>query len=143
MKKFIQWFTTERRQLIQAFLASLTPLLIMVGFGTEGTWEQVLIITGATMQFVASLLNLVNLRVGDWGAGWAIIRGAIYTLGTTVAPALVILGWLDEATSTIVLTGLSLALGALSSAVAIFTGGQQQLAQTANHVKPGATPFER
>ncbi|NLP82576.1 hypothetical protein HF576_01820 [Microbacterium sp. CFH 90308] len=127
MKNIATWFTPERRQLIQAFLVTIAPLAIMFGYGTEGTWEQVLIISGAILGAVASLLNLVNVRIADWATqGWAIVRGAVYSLGTVVSPALVILGFYSEDVNTQIVTGLSIGLTALSSAIAIFANGQQQ-----------------
>ena len=128
MNAFARFFTPERRQLIQAFLVTLAPLAIMFGYGTEGTWEQVLVISGALIGAVASLLNLLNVRIADWATqGWAIVRGAVYTLGTVVSPALVILGFYGEDVNTQILTGLSLGLTALSSAIAIFANGKQQV----------------
>lgn len=127
MRKLYEWFTLERRQAIQVFLGGLAPFAIMFGFGTDGVWEQALIITGAVMQFFSSLLSLVNLR-GILEI-WLIIRGAIYTLGSIVSPALVLLGFYDEATNATILTGISLALGALSNLLAVFTAGHQQTEQ--------------
>lgn len=127
MKTIAAWFTPERRQLIQAFLVTLAPLAIMFGYGTTESWEQILIIAGALLGALASLLSLVNVRIGDWATqGWAIVRGAVYALGTTVSPALVILGFYSDAVNTQIVTGLSIGLTALSSAIAIFANGQQQ-----------------
>jgi hypothetical protein len=129
MKAITDWFTPERRQQIQVLFGALAPLFILGGFGTEGQWEQILIITGAVLQFLSSLLSLVNVRGGD---AWAVLRGAIYALATTVAPALVLLGWLNPETSATLLTGIALGLTALSSLVAIFTSGQQQIERIKN-----------
>lgn len=127
MNAFARFFTSERRQLIQAFLVTLAPLAIMFGYGTEGSWEQVLIIAGATLGAVASLLSLVNIRIADWATqGWAIVRGTIYGLGTVVSPALMLLGFYGEDVNTQILTGMSIGLTALSSAIAIFANGKQQ-----------------
>ena len=122
--KLASWFTPERRQAIQVALGSLAPLAILFGFGTEGVWEQWLIIAGAVMQAISSLLSLVNVR--DASTAWAVARGAIYLLAATVSPALVLLGFYDEATSATILLGLSLGLGALSNLLAILIGKQQQ-----------------
>lgn len=128
MHAITNWFSPERRQLIQAFLVSLAPLAILFGYGTTGQWEQVLVIGGAILAASASLLSLVNVRIDDWATqGWAIVRGAIYALGTTVSPALVLLGFYSEEVNTQIVTGLSLCLTALSSAIAIFANGQQQI----------------
>lgn len=138
MNAFARFFTPERRQLIQAFLVALAPLAIMLGYGTDGTWEQVLVISGALLGAIASLLSLLNVRVADWATqGWAIIRGTIYALGTVVSPALVLLGFYDDATNTQILTGLSLALTVLSSAIAIVANGRQQVI-VASELPPGA-----
>lgn len=127
MKTIAAWFTPERRQLIQAFLVTLAPLAIMLGYGTDGSWEQWLIIAGAALSGVASLLSLVNVRIADWATqGWAIVRGAIYALGSTVSPALVVLGFYNDDVNTQIVTGISIGLTALSSAIAIFANGQQQ-----------------
>jgi hypothetical protein len=123
MRKLYEWFTLERRQAIQVFLGGLAPFAIMFGFGNEGVWEQALIISGAIMQFISSALSLVNLR-GVLEI-WTILRGAIYTLGTVVSPALVLLGFYDDATNATILTGISLALGAISNLLAVFTAGYQ------------------
>lgn len=128
MNAFARFFTPERRQLIQAFLVTVAPLAIMFGYGTAGTWEQLLIISGAVLGAIASLLNLLNVRVADWAThGWAIVRGTIYAFGTVVSPALVLLGFYGEDVNTQILTGLSLGLTVLSSAIAIFASGKQQL----------------
>jgi len=126
-RSFAAWFTPERRQQVQVFLGSLAPLLILLGFATEAQTEQVLIIVGAVLQFGAAILSLVNVRAGDFAAGWAVLRGAIYALAATVSPALVLLGLYDEALNASLLTGLSLALSSLSSLLAIFTVSKQQV----------------
>lgn len=138
MNALARFFTPERRQLIQAFLVTLAPLAIMLGYGTDGTWEQVLVISGAVLGAIASLLSLVNVRVADWATqGWAIVRGTIYGVGTVVSPALVLLGFYDESVNTQIVTGLSLGLTVLSSAIAIFANGRQQVIEAASP-PPGA-----
>lgn len=127
MEALSKIFTPERRQQIQLFLGSLAPLLILGGFATQAQTEQGLIISGAVVQFLAALLSLVNVRKGDWGGGWAVVRGAIYALAATVSPALVFFGLYSEETNAVLLTGLSLALSSLSSLLAIFIGKSQQL----------------
>lgn len=137
LKKIAAWFTPERRQLIQVFFGALAPIAIWLGFITESAAEQWLIITGATLQFAASLLSLINLR-GILNI-WTVLRGAIYTAGMAIAPALTLLGIIDQATGDQVLIGLSLGLSALSSLVAILAGKTQQLdalaASTTSNVK--------
>lgn len=133
MQKFWELFTPERRQQIQLFLGSLAPLLILGGFATQAQTEQALIISGAVLQFLAALLALVNVRRGDWGAGWTVVRGAIYTLAATVSPALVFFGLYDEATNATLLTGVSLALSSLSALLAIFIGKTQELEAVKAH----------
>lgn len=127
METLSKIFTPERRQQIQLFLGSLAPLLILGGFATQAQTEQWLIIAGAIVQFLAAILSLVNVRKGDWGAGWAVIRAAIYALAATVSPALVFLGLYSDETNAALLTGLSLALSSLSSLLAIFIGKSQEL----------------
>lgn len=127
MGNLVRVFTPERRQQIQLFLGSLAPLLILGGFATQEQTEQALIITGAVLQFLAALLALVNVRRGDWGAGWTVIRGAIYALAATVSPALVFFGLYDEATNAVLLTGISLALSSLSALLAVFIGKTQEI----------------
>ena len=127
MKKFTKWFTAERRQLIQVFLGSLAPVFILLGFATQNQTEQYLVISGAVLQFFASLLSLINLR-GVLSI-WTALRGAIYTFGFTVSPVLVILGVYDESTNQYILMGISLGLGALSNLVAIFVGKSQEVAE--------------
>lgn len=137
MNAFVRFFTAERRQLIQAFLVTLAPLAIMFGYGTDGSWEQVLVISGAILGAVASLLNLLNVRIADWATqGWAIVRATIYSLGTVVSPALMLLGFYGEDVNTQILTGMSLGLTVLSSAIAIFANGRQQV--IAANLPPGA-----
>lgn len=127
MRTFADWFTPERRQLIQAALVTLAPLAIFFGYGTSGTWEQILVITGAVLGAVSGLLNLLNVRVRDWATqGWAVVRGVLYSFATTVSPAFVLLGLYNDEVNTQIITGLSVALTALSSAIAIFANGQQQ-----------------
>lgn len=127
MNKLVDVFTPERRQQIQVWLGSLAPLLILGGFATEEQTQNALIVTGAVLQFIAALLSLINVRKGDWGAGWAIVRGAIYTLAMTVSPVLVFFGLYDADTNAALLTGISLALSSLSSLLAVFIGKTQQL----------------
>lgn len=127
MEKLNAIFTPERRQQIQLFFGSLAPLLILAGFATEAEAQLYLIIAGAVLQFVAAILSLVNVRKGDFGAGWAIVRGAIYALAAVVSPALVLLGVFDESTNAALLTGLSLGLSSLSALLSIFIGKSQEL----------------
>lgn len=127
MKQLAAFFTPERRQQIQLFFGSLAPLLILGGFATEAQTQQYLIIAGAVLQFLAAVLSLVNVRKGDLGAGWAIVRGALYGLVAVVSPALVFLGLYDESTNAALLTGVSLALSSLSALLSIFIGKSQQL----------------
>lgn len=127
MNKLAEIFTPERRQQIQLWLGSFAPLLILGGFATQAQTENALIIAGAIMQFFAALLSLVNVRKGDWGAGWAIVRGAIYTLAAVVSPTLVFFGLYDDQTNAALLTGISLALSSLSALLSIFIGKSEQL----------------
>ncbi|TDL43823.1 hypothetical protein [Microbacterium oleivorans] len=122
---FAAWFTPDRRASIQAFLGTLAPFAILLGFGTDSVWQQALIITGAALQFLAGILSLVNVR--DAQTAWVIVRAAVYGLAATASPALVLLGFYDEATNAIILTGVSLGLSALSSLLAILIGKQQQI----------------
>jgi predicted Kef-type K+ transport protein len=137
MKDLALIFTPDRRQAIQLFAGALAPLAILLGYGTAGGWEQSLIILGAALQFVSSVLSLVNLRKGDIGAGWAILRGAIYTLAATASPALVLLGFYDEQTNATVLLAISLGLAALSNLLAIFIGKQEQITALAFQLEQG------
>jgi hypothetical protein len=75
MRRVADWFTPERRQAIQLWFGSLAPLAIMFGYGTEGMWEQWLVIGGAVLQAVSSGLSLVNVR--DVNKAWQIVRGAV------------------------------------------------------------------
>lgn len=135
MNKLKDWFTSQRRQAIQLFFGSLAPFFILFGFGTDGFWEQALIISGASLQFLSSGLSILNLK----GAVeiWSVMRGAIYTLATTVSPAFVLLGLYDESLNTTILTATSLGLGALSNLLAIFTVGHQEKQElnTTNSIK--------
>lgn len=108
------------------FAASLVPLLVLFGIGSQATWDSWMIIVAATLQFVASLLSLLNLKKGDWGTGWAIFRGAVYALGLAAAPALVSLGYLSHEQSGLVLAGAGLTLTTLSSLLAILVNSKQQ-----------------
>ena len=127
MQNLANIFTPARRQQIQVFFGSLAPLLILTGFATQAETEQYLIITGAVLQFLASVLSLVNVRKGDWGAGWAILRGAIYGLVAVVSPTLVFFGLYSPETNAALLSGISLALSSLSSLLSIFIGKSQEL----------------
>lgn len=127
MEKLVAIFTPERRQQIQLFFGSLAPLLILLGFATQEQTEQYLIIVGALLQFLAAGLSLINVRKGDYGAGWAIVRGSIYSLAAVVSPTLVLMGVYDESTNAALLTGLSLGLSSLSALLSIFIGKSQQL----------------
>lgn len=128
-------FTPERRQAIQLWLGSLAPLLILGGFATQEQTEQYLIIAGAVLQFLAAVLSLVNVRRGDWGAGWMVVRGAVYALAATVSPALVFFGLYDANTNAALLTGISLALSSLSSLLAVFIGKSQQLTDAQHKIE--------
>lgn len=138
MKALAAWFTPERRQLIQIFFGTLAPLAILFGIGSDDVWKQTLIITGAALQFVASLVSLINLR-GVTNI-WLVLRGAIYTLAAAVSPALVLLGFYDDKTNETILTAISLALTALSSSLAIFVGKNQQLQTVLNVASPTTAP---
>ena len=127
MKSFAAWFTTQRRQGIQLLFTSLVPLFMLFGLGTDETWAQWGIILAALLQMLGSLLSLLNLEEGNWGAKWAVVRGAIYSFGLAVAPAFTILGWLTEDMSGLILSAVSITLTVLSSLVAVLTSGEQQL----------------
>ena len=129
------WFTPDRRQLIQLFLGSLAPIVIMLGVATQEQTEQWLIITGAALQFGSSLLSLINLR-GLLNI-WTVLRGAVYTAGMAVAPALTVLGVIDENMQATILTGLSLGLSSLSALVAIFAGKSQQIQDLETQIAEG------
>ena len=120
------WFTPERRQAIQVWFGSLAPLVILAGLASQDQVEQGLIIVGAILQFAASALSVVN---ANWRDAVGVLRGAIYALAATVAPALVLLGVFSEDFSTTLLTALSLGLSSLSSLLAIFTVSNQTTAQ--------------
>ena len=128
MKQFAASFTPERRQQIQLFFGSLAPLLILLGFANEAQAQAGLILVGALLQFLAAILSLVNVRKGDYGTAWAIIRAAIYSLAAVASPVLVFFGLYDEATNAALLTGLSLGLSSLSSLLSIFVSKSEQLA---------------
>ena len=127
-----EWLTDERRQKIQIFLASLAPLLILSGLTTDTIAEQLLIISGAVLQFVAAGLSLIHLR-GDMTDAWTIARGAIYTFAATVAPAMTALGVFNDNTQATILTAVSLGLTSLSSLLAIFVNGEQRLEEVQDH----------
>ena len=127
MKKFAQWFTLERRQGIQLFVASVVPILVLTGISTQDRLDQWMIIVTIVLQFISSLLSLLNLRKGQWSEAWVIVRGAIYTLGLAAAPALVALGYWNEDFSTNFVAGLALTLTMLSNFVAVLTGSQQKI----------------
>lgn len=127
MKKLNEIFTPERRTQIQLFFGSLAPLLILLGFATQAQTEQWLIIIGAVLQFLAAVLSLINVRKGDYGAAWAVLRGAIYTLAAVASPALVLLGYYSQELNAALLTGLSLGLSSLSALLSIFIGKNQQI----------------
>lgn len=127
MKTIANWFTPERRQLIQAFLAAIAVLAVQLGLGTEGQWEQFLVLGGAGLGAIAGLLSLVNVRIADWATqGWAILRGVIYTFATIASPALFALGIYNDDVNTQVVTGIGQGITVLSAAIAIFANGQQQ-----------------
>lgn len=142
MKKLADWFTQDRRQKIQLFFGSLAPLLILLGFATEVQTEQVLIIVGAVLQFVAAILSLVNLKKGDWSTAWAVIRGAIYALAATISPALVLLGVYDNGLNATILLALSLGLSTLSSILSVFVSGQQKTQEVAERASVVITQLQ-
>lgn len=124
---FAAWFTTERRQAIQTLAASLAPLLVWIGFGDEAVWQEWVVLVGIMLSMIANLLNLLYLKSGEWGKGWAIIRGALYAAATAAVPSFVTLGVLTTEQGGWVIAGAGLALGALSSVVSILTSSQQQI----------------
>jgi predicted Kef-type K+ transport protein len=127
MRTLANWFTPERRQLFQAFLAAIAVLAVQFGLGTEGQWEQLLVLGGAGLGALAGLLSLVNVRVADWATqGWAIVRGVIYGFAAVASPTLVALGLYNEDVNTQIVTGIGQGITVLSAAIAIFANGQQQ-----------------
>lgn len=126
LRRVAAWFTTAKRQAIQVFAGSLAPLFIILGIGTEDQWTQALIIFGASIQFLSSVLSLVNLRGRSI---WTVLRGALYTLGATLSPALVSLHILSPALANKGVLALSLLLASVGSLVAVLTA-QKQLEST-------------
>lgn len=122
----VSWLTVERRQALQSIAATLAPLFILLGIGTESTWAQIGIIVAAVLQFLSSLSSLMHLEKGDWDASWELLRGAIYGLGATVVPALTVLGLVSSPVSDNIMIALSAGLGVLSNVVALFTSGAQK-----------------
>jgi hypothetical protein len=129
MKKFRSWFSPKRRQLIQLAAASLAPLAMTLGLGSDVEWTQGLLLFGGGIQFVANLTSLINVRVGDLGAGWAVVRGAVYSLGATAAPAFVTLGIWSDSDGTRYAGILALALALVGNVVAIITNQGEQVAE--------------
>ena len=129
MKTLTQWLTPTRRQAIQGLVATLAPLLIMLGIGSAGQWEQISFIVGAVLTLLANLLNLVNVRVGDWGEAWILVRTAIYAAAATVVPALAALELFSADTGNTLVLGLSIVLAVGSAFVAIFTNSHEQKAE--------------
>jgi len=127
IKKIARWFTTAKRQAIQVFAASLAPIAIFFGLATEHQTAGLLLISAALLQFGSNLLSLVNVKIGDWGQGWAIVRGAVYAVAGSVAPALVSIGlWTDDQSQSI-LTGLGLIIALIGNGVAVLTSQRQEV----------------
>lgn len=126
-RKFAAWFTTDRRQAIQMLAASFVPLLVWLGFGEESYWQEWAVLVGIVLSMVANLLNLLNLKVGEWGKGWAIVRGTLYATTLAAVPSLVTLGIINSEQSGWIVTGAGLSLGVLSSFVSILTSGKQEV----------------
>lgn len=121
------WLDAQQRQKIQVFFATLVPIAVLIGLTTETAAEQWLLILGAALQFTSSALSLANLK-GGVHAAWTILRGAVYALAATVAPALTVLGLISDEQGATALTAISLGLTSLSSLIAVFVSGNQQTA---------------
>ena len=126
IKKFVEWFTPERRQGFQALAASVASILVIFGVGHEDTWRAWLLLLGVLLQLAAQVSNIVYLEAGQWSKGWEIVRGALYTAAGAALPVFVTLGFLTDTLSAQIMSALGIGLSILGNLVAIVAGSAQE-----------------
>lgn len=116
------WLTPATREKVYTAIAALAPIFVAAGLITPESAEPWLVIVGATLQALAGALALINLRPTE-AARWfgTVGRGIIYGGATTVAAAVVALGFITQDWATGALTYLSLGLTALQAILAVVT----------------------
>lgn len=126
MKTIRDWLTDNRRIAIQGFLATLGVLAVQLGYATEDQTGLVLVMAGAALQLAQGLLALAFLRPSQAGV-WlnTIGRGLIYAFAAAAAPVAVMVGLIDDSTSTMILTAVSTGLTALSALLAVLNATPQ------------------
>lgn len=122
MNAIRNWFTPATREKIYTAIAALAPIFVALGFLTPEAVEPVMVLVGAGLQAFAGLLALVNLKPTE-AARWfgTVGRGIIYGGATTVAGAVVALGFITQDWATGALTYVSLGLTALQAILAVVT----------------------
>ena len=124
-QKIADWFTPTRRRELQGLVTLIVPVLVAAGITTDFVAAQIGIIIAGVLQFGSSALSVAYLQSWKSSEAWTIVRGAFYTLGATLAPALLALGVLDDKTHTLIAGLGSVGLTVISSLIAIITNNKQ------------------
>jgi MFS family permease len=122
MNALRNWLTPATREKVYAAIAALAPIFVAAGLITPESVEPWLVIVGAVLQALAGGLALINLKPTE-AARWfgTVGRGLIYGGATTVAGAVVVLGFVTNDWATGFLTYLSLGLTAFQAILAVVT----------------------
>lgn len=116
-----QYLNPARREAFYAAVAVLVPLLVNLGFLTEGVGATVLSLLGAVLALLAAVLQIANFTPGLLGRWYLDIgRAAVYAFAGAVVPVLVTLGVTTEADGATLLGGLSTVLTAIAALIGIF-----------------------
>lgn len=120
MKALARWFTDARRQAVQGALASLVPLIVLLGWISDDQAALLLTALGALLQLAQGLVGLALLRASE-AAVWlgTTFRGLVYALAAAVGPlGAAFLLW-DDAVAATILTVTGIALTTFSAVLQI------------------------
>lgn len=122
MNAISNWFTPTRRESIYAAIAAIAPVLVTLGFISQGWVQPILVIASAVLQAFSGIIQLIHLKPTD-AARWfgTVGRGIIYGGATTVAAAIVAMGLITNDFASTALTYLSFGLTAFAAILGIVT----------------------
>lgn len=122
MNTLTQWLSPANREKIYTAIAALAPIFVAAGLVLPSNVEPIMVLVGAGLQVFSGVLALVHLKPTD-AARWfgTVGRGVIYGGATTVAAAVVTLGFITQDWANGALTYVSLGLTALQAILAVVT----------------------
>lgn len=128
------WLTPERRQGFQLLTVVLATILVSLGTIAPEQVQHVLVLGAFLLQAAAGIISLLNLTVGE-AANWFLVTGraTIYAAAPALAAAGVGLGIIDNATSVLLISWVSIGLTGIAAVVSIIFSQTPQVDQVPRH----------